>query len=516
MRISNGHKFLVLWFMLGIALAPQSAAQGQPERPPEYKEFMKALKIEDLNMRIKELERIKAAFPNTALYLNIEKALLSARIELCETLDCVLALQKPQLETANGFNGIYLYYVSANNILEHKNIKKFDKTAVTQAVRDYIEKSLKIANGPDFYKSFTPGQQDSIKSFLLVFHILEARAYLNEENPERSMKALDTYRDSGGESDRAFYYTMGETYVQLGKAKEAFECYFEAASENYKDSVEKAMALYRKLYGPPEEFSAKLEAKQRELPFHPEPFQPAGEWKGKVVLAEIFTGSECPPCVAADLGFDGLIEAFGRKFAAILEYHLPIPGPDPMMNPATKKRQEYYRVNSTPTPFFDGEKIAGGGGDRPAAEVKFHEYSSEIESRIYEMPKVQLKASAIRNKENIQIEYHLDKVIDNADYNIALVQKEEKFLGHNGILFHKMVVREFMTIDPRSDSRQAVINLARAEKAAEKYLADFELERLFLFKEKRFRIDRSGLCVVFFVQDRETQKVYNAVVTDVK
>jgi thiol-disulfide isomerase/thioredoxin len=43
------------------------------------------------------------------------------------------------------------------------------------------------------------------------------------------------------------------------------------------------------------------------------------------VLAELFTGSECPPCVGADLAFDGLVEAVPAKYLAVLVYHLPIP-----------------------------------------------------------------------------------------------------------------------------------------------------------------------------------------------
>src|SRR5262249_18414754 len=43
----------------------------------------------------------------------------------------------------------------------------------------------------------------------------------------------------------------------------------------------------------------------KNLPFTPEK-QPARKGKGRAVVVELFTGAQCPPCVAADMAFDGL------------------------------------------------------------------------------------------------------------------------------------------------------------------------------------------------------------------
>ena len=48
---------------------------------------------------------------------------------------------------------------------------------------------------------------------------------------------------------------------------------------------------------------------EKSLPFEPEPFPAAGK-SGRVVLVELFTGAGCPPCVAADLAFDGLLRTY--------------------------------------------------------------------------------------------------------------------------------------------------------------------------------------------------------------
>ena len=46
---------------------PDHCPANPAEPPPEYKEVMAAMRIEDLAAQIKELERIKAAYPNSAL-----------------------------------------------------------------------------------------------------------------------------------------------------------------------------------------------------------------------------------------------------------------------------------------------------------------------------------------------------------------------------------------------------------------------------------------------------------------
>jgi thiol-disulfide isomerase/thioredoxin len=119
--------------------------------------------------------------------------------------------------------------------------------------------------------------------------------------------------------------------------------------------------------------AADEEYKKSLPPFHPEPFARPESGSARVALIEMFTGSECPPCVAADLAFDSLIESTKPTEVVALQYHLHIPGPDPMTNAASEERAKYYGVGSTPSPYFNGkaeEKVRGGGaGPGPGAEI---------------------------------------------------------------------------------------------------------------------------------------------------
>ena len=515
-RIFPRIKILTLVFVLaGIFLA--SPAEAQRQRPPEYRELVRALRIQDLSARLKELERIKAAYPESQYSLMIDNQILSVKVEMADTLDAILNLQRSVLESSQAVQRPLYYFTYCLDILQHPNLAKFDKKKVSQAVENYMAEAYKVTSDPEFLKSSPPQQQAYLKSNLPDFYVAVAMARLNEGKPDRAMQALEEFRKNGGRPEKLYYYTLGRTYAKLGKDKEALDAYFEAAVENYEDAYLKARELWEKVYKSSEGFLDKLEARQRELPFHVEPFRPEeGSWKGKTVLAEMFTGSECLPCVAADLGFDGLIESYDRQHLAVLIYHIPIPRPDPMTNNASRGRALFYGVNSTPTAFFDGEKKGGGGGQRPMAEEKYREYMGAINEHILAAPEVKLKVSARISGDVVQVRFSADKELPGIDYHIALVQKEEKYLGANGLYFHKMVVRDLQTMDSATaKGGTARFSIMQAEAEAESRLDEIEDERAFTFPERHSRIDRDNLSVVFFLQDSESKTVYNAVVAPV-
>ena len=104
------------------------------------------------------------------------------------------------------------------------------------------------------------------------------------------------------------------------------------------------------------------------------PFKPA-KYAGRkepganrVAVMELFTGAQCPPCVAADVAFDALMKSYAPTDVVLLQYHMHIPGPDPMTNPDTIARWDYYRekfpddMRGVPSTVFNGKPQAGGGG----------------------------------------------------------------------------------------------------------------------------------------------------------
>ena len=512
----------LLAFCLSVVLtfAARTSAQNPQPRPPEYNELVAGSQIKDAAARLKEFERIKAAYPASRFMPVIDRFIFNAKIELAETLDAILVLQKDFLAAAKGPARVQNPYIAADQILSHPKLKTFDRAAVLSAVLNYRDETLKASAEPDAFQGISPAQQGALKSYAVTgFGILAAQAYLNAGDTAKAMAALDAFKKDGGSPDAAYSYTLGGIFSKMGKNKEAYDAFLAAAAENHEDALAEAKALYIKINGKADGFEAAFEAKVKSLPYLPEPFKAPADWKGKTVLAELFTGSECPPCVAADMGFDGLIETYPAKYLAVLEYHLPIPRPDPIMNPATKKRQEYYGINSTPMVVIDGEKDTSGGGPRGLSETKFKQYKAAVDGRFATAPATMLKVKAVLKGDIVSVEFDPGQAVPGAEYNVVLVQGEEKYKSSNGLMVHKMVVRDFVTIEPGA-ARTASFDLAGSEQKADQYLTDFENTntrfRGFKFPERHNKIDRGRLRVVFFAQDGPTKKVLNAAVADVK
>lgn len=519
----NAHRRLraaiVLLAVLSIAVAGRLAAQSRPTAP-EYRELVAASQIKDPSARLKEFERIKAAYPGSRYLEVIEANILDAKVSLAMTLDEVLALQKEFLPGGQGSVRLQKPIALAVQLLNHPRLETFDHTRVLDIALAYRAAALKALDDPASFADVPADQRELFKSGVLsAVELLTARAYLNAGDTDKAMASIEAFKRVGGATGGNYYYVLAGVYQGQGKVREALDAYLAAASENYADAAVKARLLYAKVHGSEAGFEAAVQAKLRALPFQPAPFKAPSAWKGKAVLAELFTGSECPPCVGADIAFDALLETIPSKYLAVLVYHLPIPRPDPMMNPATGSRALAYDVNSTPTVVIDGLSKTVGGGGRGAAEGRFNQYRGAIEPLLAATPAVSLKARAALEGDKVKVAYDLDTTIAGAEYILVLVQGEQEHQGGNGVAVHKMVVRDLLVLDPAA-ARTAAFDLPASEKTADAYLSEFERTYAgtpnFKWAVRRNAIPRQGLRVVFFVQEKASGKVLNAVVAEVR
>ncbi len=517
----SGIAALALLLALAAARPAAAAAQARPAPPPEYKQLAAALNTADAAARLEELERIKLAFPDSQYMEVIETYILIAKMELAATLDAVLALQKEALDRGPArLRNPGLVVLMADRLLTHPRLAAFDKARVLEAVAAYRDLAAAAAADPAGYEGVPADQRDYAKAQIKnSMELALARASLNAGDAGRAEASLDAYRRAGGPATGDYLLLLGGLREAAGRVREAYEAYLSAAADDVKDAEVRARALYAKARGRTDGFEAELAAKLKALPFHPEPFKAPAGWKGKAVLAELFTGSECPPCVAADLAFDGLGEVFPAKYAVVLVYHLPIPRPDPMMNPASEARQAYYGVNSTPTVFIDGVRNATGGGSRGMAEGKFSEYRSAIEALLPSDPALRPAVKASLAGDKVRATFDPGQAAPDAAYNLVLVQDVQEHKGGNGVVFHRMVVRDLLEVDPKGD-RSAAFDLAASEKATDAYLSAFETSYTrvpgFKWEVRRHQLPRRGLKVVFFVQEKASRRVLNVAVADVE
>jgi thiol-disulfide isomerase/thioredoxin len=511
---------IVVFSFLAALGAGRLAAQSRQAPPPEYQALVAAAQMTDPALRLKEFERILAAYPRTRYREAIEANILDAKVALATTLDELIALQRDFMASAKGAARLQKPVAMAVQLLNHPRLETFDHTRVLDLALAYRGAAIEAAADPASYEDVPEDQRAFLKSYALTaIELLTARAYLSAGDTDKAMASVEAYKRAGGATGGNYYYVLAGILESTGKIAEAEDAYLAASVENYLDAEAKARALYIRLHGSATGFEAARAVKLKALPFRPEPFKAPAAWKGKAVLAELFTGSECPPCVGADIAFDGLIETIPSKYLAVLVYHLPIPRPDPMMNLATAVRAGAYAVSSTPTVVIDGTEKSVGGGGRGAAEARYRQYRGTIEPLLAAEPAVLLKVSALLIKDTVRVTYDLGKSRAGTEYLLVLAQDEQEHRGSNGVVYHKMVVRDLALVDPAAP-RTAIFDLVSSEKATDAYLTEFAKTYTgvpdFKWEVRRHVLPRKGLKAVLFAQDKASGKVLNAVVANVQ
>jgi hypothetical protein len=257
-----------------------------------------------------------------------------------------------------------------------------------------------------------------------------------------------------------------------------------------------------------------------DLPFQPKP-APGGKGT-RAVLVELFTGAMCPPCVAADMAFDGLEKTYKPRDVVLLQYHLHIPGPDALTNPDTQARQKFYgeEVEGTPSIFFNGKPEAGGGGARKDAKAKYEQYVKVVTRLLDEKANAQIKAQAVRKGDKINITAEVSGLKDPGEkvkLRLALVQEWVRYPGGNGLVYHSRVVRALpggadgFALPKDSGKHKASVDLGELRKSLKEYL-----DGVRGLPTKSLPLRFGELSVVAFVQNDETREVLQAIEVPIK
>jgi len=265
-------------------------------------------------------------------------------------------------------------------------------------------------------------------------------------------------------------------------------------------------------------------------PFKPAKFAGRKDKDAKrVAVLELFTGAQCPPCVAADVAFDALEKAYSPTDLVLIQYHMHIPGPDPLTNPDSVARFGYYRekypmdIGGTPATLFNGKPQAGGGGGMAGAQKKFNDYKEVIDGLLEEKTTIKIDGSAKLSGDKIAVNVSVDGVKEpsaNLKLRLVLVEETIKYIGGNNLRFHHQVVRSIPDVKAgtplaeKSLKKSVTIDLAEVKKSLTKYLDDFANTRPFPNTERP--MDLKHLKVIALVQDDESLEILNAMQFDVK
>lgn len=252
----------------------------------------------------------------------------------------------------------------------------------------------------------------------------------------------------------------------------------------------------------------------------------------RTVLVELFTGATCPPCVAADIGTEAVEKSLSPADVVVLRYHVHNPGPDPLANPQTQERYDYYSsdILGTPTVFVDGEVTAfqvGGGYDR--SPQVYEQLAEAVTESAKKEPEAKLELSAAVEGESLRVSAKAsgaEKAQDSLRLRIVIAESHIAFPAMNGILDHSMIVREILGgtegIAPADGELkyEEAVSLTDLRNRLSEYLTKFEADATksygqeFSFQEKP--LDLSHLSVVAFLQDDTTREVLQTAVVPIE
>lgn len=334
-----------------------------------------------------------------------------------------------------------------------------------------------------------------------------------------------------------YWLTLGKTHEQLGNRRPAIIAYMNGLIARNDKTLRSALeTVYTKEYGSLDGIEKELDSlRQSSASVEPGHYGKPSTPNGKVVLAELFTGAECGPCASSDLAFDALTEYYPRTVLAILEYHVHIPGPDPMTIDESWDRYSWYAGQGTPTVVIDGRESIIGGGPKTVTRNRFGVYQFAIKKFEAEKPRARLSLSVTREGDDIAATIGVAGTnstgrVGKSVVHVALVERSVDYTGANGISRHAFVVRRMMDdangTDVSLQQKEALlnkrVNVAEVEQRIKEYLDNPSAQRSWTYRRPftgwRARpeiLDRSNLAIVAWVQDVESKEVLQAAYQDV-
>ena len=253
------------------------------------------------------------------------------------------------------------------------------------------------------------------------------------------------------------------------------------------------------------------------VPFEPTPYPGRHGKSERVALVELFTGADCPPCVAADVAFDALLHTFTPRDVVLVQYHLNIPSFDPLHNYDAERRARYYDVSSTPQIRINGRDGPAVGGGRDNAEAVYNELFATLGEDLESEPSGTVTVAVERHDQRIDITAEAKGLTrKSARLRLLLVEDVVRYTGRNGQRLHHHVVRALpggadgVAATPPTVRRQVTVDLAELRQALRDELAGVPEETL-----KQFPFDLQRLKVVAVLQDDTSKAVLQAAEVDV-
>ena len=529
--------------------ADDAAKPAVRETPPDQKAFNEANKIADPEKKIAALEKLKTDFPDSSYAAMADFGIFGTLIQkmpgqtdrirkTAKTLFAESVAKDKAASKENTFATTTSRGVMATRIADQMltgDLLLKDAESYARKGVEALRENVWIAERRESYaksKRKIPPQEELAKSFKETRAARVATLGRVELKKGRTAEAQKLLEESYAvtPSNVTVAAALGEMAAKAGNDAKAMDFLIPARlSGHAPDTANQTFeAVYKKGHnGNLEGLEAMLDTEYRKRfpnPIHVDAYKPTEKRSDRIVLAEVFTGSGCPPCAGADVAFDAAMERYARKDLAVVMYHVHVPRPDPMTTTETSARSKNYGVTGVPTFAIDGKKTMGGGS-RDSAPGVFERFQKDLENDLETAAEAMVKIDAGLHGGTVKVSAAVaDVKSDSKDLKvqILLVEKEIRHLGENGIRFHPMVVRAFggekgegYAIEANGKGTfDASFELEAISKDIRKQLDEYEAKghrgETFKFSAKKDQIDRANLAVVVFVQDDKTKHVLQA------
>ena len=507
---------------------------AEREIPPDQKAFNDANKIKDPKEKIAAFEKFKVDYPKSPMARSANTMILSTLVsKLPDQKDRIRQQAKVMYGKAEAKDKGSTANTIASELLDGDILLKDAQSYASKGVASmkeaqylqeqkagYAKRKQKVPPDDELRKRF----QESRAARLATLGRIDVKL----GQTDKGRKLLEESYGANS-SQPAVAAVLGELAFKAGQDQKAVDYLVTArlSGKMPESAVAALNDLYKKTHGGSMNgFEAMLDSEYHKRfpnPLHLEPFKATEKRSDRVVLAEVFTGAGCPPCVGADLAFDAAAERYSRKDLAILMYHQHIPRPDPMTTLETTARFKFYNGTGVPTFAIDGESKIGGGGRDNTKQV-YERFNPDIEKDL-ELPAeahVSVGASLAGSKVNVKAMVKgVKSESKDLKVQIVLAEKELTYSGENGVRFHPMVVRaiggpkaEGFDLQGDSGSFDQSFDLDQISQAIKDHLDDYEAKghrgETFKFTAKKYEIAHDNLAVVVFVQDSKTKHVLQA------
>jgi hypothetical protein len=224
------------------------------------------------------------------------------------------------------------------------------------------------------------------------------------------------------------------------------------------------------------------------------------------------------------VAFDGLLKTYKPTDVVFVQYHIHVPGPDPLTSPEGMERGVglFGERLSAPAVLVNGKPVGRGGGPASAGKTKYTELGEAINAQLETPATAKLTLAVAKGDKGLKATAKvtdLEKPGEKVTLRFAVVEDRVRYAGGNGARFHHQVVRAMpggikgFPLTKKESEQSVTVNADDIRKGLTKYLDEFaKTEGEFPRSERPLSL--KNLKLIAFVQNDETGEVLNAAQID--